>query len=90
MLIELRSRRLVAAVLAGVVIATTGSLAGLTAGQAVAEPAPPAAASSDPELAAKQEAIATGEPVVVDALTSEFELVTARPDGTFTAEVSAK
>lgn len=43
----------------------------------------------DGMAAASAEAEASGEPIVVDELTSEHELVSALPDGSFSAEVSA-
>lgn len=48
-----------------------------------------AADASDPEQAAMAQAVETGQPVVVDQLTTDSEVVTAEPDGTFTAAISA-
>ncbi len=47
------------------------------------------AAPTDPEQAASAKAVATGQPVVVDELTTDSEEVTAQSDGTFSAAISA-
>jgi hypothetical protein len=60
---------------------------------AVAEIAASAVGSEvpqDPEASASEQAVATGEPVVVDADTTPTEQVTAQPDGTFQDSVSAE
>lgn len=44
---------------------------------------------NDPIVEASEKAAATGESVVVDALTTEHEIVSANPDGGLTSEVSA-
>ncbi|MGW1158197.1 LamG-like jellyroll fold domain-containing protein [Streptomyces sp. NPDC002513] len=49
---------------------------------AAAEDAP---APSDPMLAAQEQAVSTGQPVLVDTLTTEVSTTEAQPDGTFSS-----
>jgi hypothetical protein len=67
------------------------------AGHATAPPAPPSAVSAssvtdssvaDPRTTAAARAHATGVPVTVDALTTQYSTTTANPDGSFTATVN--
>ncbi|WP_268982651.1 hypothetical protein [Streptomyces sp. HF10] len=62
-------------------------LAALPTLPAVADDTAPA--PSDPLLAARSEALSTGQTVPVDALTTEVSTTKALPDGTFTSTTSA-
>lgn len=47
-------------------------------------------AANGPEQTAQQQAIASGQPVVVDAMTTQTDQVTAEPDGSFSLESYVK
>ncbi|MDP5226312.1 MULTISPECIES: hypothetical protein [Arthrobacter] len=84
------SRSISAAVLSTLLAAVGLSVVAVPAHATDATPTPAlvSSATADPESAALAQAESTGQPVVVDALTTETSQTTAVPDGKMQAKIS--